>query len=336
MSTHPTFDPRPPSVYRAGKSMPEFDLPLTLLRVSLVAEQPIRLPAFAGSKLEGAFGRTLYQIACTRRDLETCAPCPLRSVCPYAALYAPALPGHLEVDSLESPPRPLVFETHLGQERLIAPGEAFEFGLRVVGRVAQHLPYLIAAVRQMGEAGIGLTRGRFRMTEVQSAHPYTGQTRLLGSGDSPVVRLEAITLNAADLPPLPQGDLTLRLETFTHVRSGGKAVETLHFGVLVRSLQRRVSNLEQLYGGGRSLGANFSELPLRARDVELVEQKTRHAVQARSGKGGQPVVMNGLVGSVTYRGDLEPFAKLLRFGELVGVGKWAHFGAGRYRIEGRA
>ncbi|MBF6595074.1 MAG: CRISPR system precrRNA processing endoribonuclease RAMP protein Cas6, partial [Thermaceae bacterium] len=35
---------------------------------------------------------------------------------------------------------------------------------------------------------------------------------------------------------------------------------------------------------------------------------------------------------VTYRGDLQPFATLLRFGELVGVGKWAHFGAGRYRI----
>lgn len=84
--------------------MLEFDLPICYLRVGLKAVQPIRLPAFAGSKLEGAFGRTLYQIACTRRDLKTCAPCPLRSVCPYAALYAPVLPGHFEVDSLEHPP----------------------------------------------------------------------------------------------------------------------------------------------------------------------------------------------------------------------------------------
>lgn len=316
--------------------MLEFDLPISQLRISLRATQPIRLPAFAGSKLEGAFGRTLYALACTRRDLEACAPCPLRAVCPYAALYAPALPAHLKVDSLESPPRPLVFETHLGKERPIAPGEAFEFGLRVVGRAAQHLPYMVAAIRQMGQQGIGLTRGRFELTEVHSVHPYTGETRLLGSGDSPVVRLEALTLNAADLPPLPQGDLTLCLETFTHLRSGGKAVESLQFPVLVRALQRRVSNLEQLYGGAKSLGANFAELPQLARGVELVEQQTRHAVQARSGKGGQPVVMNGLVGSVTYRGDLEPFTGLLRFGELVGVGKWAHFGAGRYRIGGGA
>ncbi|WP_297854420.1 CRISPR system precrRNA processing endoribonuclease RAMP protein Cas6 [Meiothermus sp.] len=312
--------------------MLEFDLPIGYLRVGLKAIQPIRLPAFAGSKLEGAFGRTLYQIACTRRDLQTCAPCPLRSVCPYAALYAPALPPHLEVDSLENPPRPLVFETHMGQEREIAPGEAFEFGLRIVGKAVQHLPYLVAAIQQMGENGIGLTRGRFELTEVRSVQPYTGETRLLASADSPVVRLEVIPLNAADLPSLPQGPLTLHLETLTHLKSGGKMVETLQFPVLVRALQRRVSNLEQIYGGGKSLGANFSELPLLARGVELVEQQTRHAVQARSGKGKHPVIMNGLVGRVTYSGDLRPFSTLLRFGELVGMGKWAHFGAGKYRI----
>lgn len=317
-------------------SMLQFDLPISLLRIGLKAIQSIRLPAFAGSKLEGAFGRTLYEIACTRRDLETCAPCPLRSICPYAALYAPALPEHLSVDSLENPPRPLVFETHLGQERQIAPGEPFEFGLRIVGKAVQHLPYMMAAIRQMGEHGIGLTRGRFHLTEVYSIHPYTLESRLLSSAESPVVHLETFTLNAADLPPVPDGDLTLHLQTFTHIKSGGKIVESLQFPVLVRALQRRVSNLEQIYGGGKSLGGNYSELPLLARHVEIVEQKTRFAIQARSGKGKQPVIMNGLIGHVTYRGDLRTFSTLLRFGELVGVGKWAHFGAGRYRIGGRA
>jgi len=312
--------------------MLEFDLPICYLRIGLKAVQPIRLPAFAGSKLEGAFGRTLYQIACTRRDLETCVSCPLHSVCPYAALYAPMLPGQLEVDSLENPPRPLVFETHLGQERSIMPGETFEFGLLIAGKAVQHLPYMVAAIRQMGENGIGLTRGRFGLTEVHSIHPYTSEARLLSSADSPLVRLEAFSLNSGDLPPLPEGPLTLHLETFTHIKSGGKAVESLQFPVLVRALQRRVSNLEQIYGGGKSLGGNFGELPQLARGIEIFEQKTRHAVQARSGKGKQPVMMNGLVGSVTYSGDLRPFTTLLRFGELVGVGKWAHFGAGRYRI----
>jgi hypothetical protein len=237
------------------------------------------------------------------------------------------------VDSLKQPPRPLIFAAGMARERVVQPQESFGFGLVVVGRALQHLPYIVAAIRQMGERGIGLGRGRFELTQVSSQNPYTGQSQSLASAASPVVAHRAFEINQADLPALPEGELTLRLETFTHIKSGGKVVEALQFPVLVRALQRRVSNLEQVYGGGKSIGGNFGELPLLARGVEIVGQRTRHAVQARRGKGGQqPVIMNGLVGSVTYSGELRPFATLLRFGELVGVGKWAHFGAGRYRI----
>lgn len=313
--------------------MIEFDLPISQLRVRLRALEPVRLPAFAGSKFEGAFGRALYAISCTRQDLEACQPCPLRSVCPYAALYAPMLPAQLSVDSLEHPPRPVVFQTFLGSERTIRPREDFDFSLYVLGRAIGHLPYIVAAVRQMGEKGLGSMRGRFELLEVHSTHPFRPEANLLSSGDSPVVALAAIKVNMTDLPAIPSGEtLTLHLETFTHLKSGGQTVEALQFPVVIRALQRRVSNLEQIYGGGKSLGANFSELPQLARSIEIVEQKTRHAVQARSGKGQQAVMMNGLVGSVTYTGDFRPFATLLRYGELVGVGKWAHFGAGRYRI----
>jgi hypothetical protein len=313
--------------------MQDFDLPIGQLQIDLRAVQPVRLPAFAGSKLEGAFGRTLYEISCTRRDLESCQPCPLRQICPYGSLYAPTLPAHLKVDSLKQPPRPLIFAAGMARERVVQPQESFGFGLVVVGRALQHLPYIVAAIRQMGERGIGLGRGRFDLTQVNSQNPYTGQSQSLASAASPVVAHRALEMNRADLPALPQGELTLRLETFTHIKSGGKVVEALQFPVLVRALQRRVSNLEQIYGGGKSTGGNFGELPRLARGVEMVEQRTRHAVQARRGKGGQqPVIMNGLVGSVTYSGELPPFATLLRFGELVGVGKWAHFGAGRYRM----
>jgi hypothetical protein len=313
-------------------AMRDFDLPIGQLQIDLRAIEPIRLPAFAGSKLEGAFGRTLYEISCTRRDLESCQPCPLRQICPYGTLYAPTLPADLKVDSLKQPPRPLIFVAEMARERVVQPHESFGFGLVVVGRALQHLPYIVAAIRQMGERGIGLGRGRFELIQVSSQNPYTGQSQSLASAASPVVAHQALQINQADLPALPESQLTLHLETFTHIKSGGKVVEALQFPVLVRALQRRVSNLEQIYGGARSQGANYSQLPLLARGVELIEQQTRHSHQARSGKGRDPIIMNGLVGRVTYRGDLQPFAILLRFGELVGVGRWAHFGAGRYRI----
>jgi hypothetical protein len=312
--------------------MPNFDLNIITLHITLRALEPIVLPPFAGSKWHGAFGQALYDIACTRRDLEKCRLCPLQSICPFAALYQPALPAHLEVDSLETPPSPLVFLTPLlGHEEHLRPSSEFGFGLRVIGKAALHLPYIIAAIERMGEYGVGKTGGRFELLNVVSVQPFTQQSRVLRSPDNPVLSLEPIVVGAADLPPIAN-TIGLYLETFMHLRSAGQAITQLHPQILIRSLQRRLSNLEQIYGAGSSLGANFGELPQLAREVAVLEQQTEFASQRRSGKGKQPVVMNGLVGRLVLRGELAPFAVLLRYGELIGVGKWAHFGAGRYSL----
>jgi len=42
--------------------------------------------------------------------------------------------------------------------------------------------------------------------------------------------------------------------------------------------------------------------------------------------------LGGIVGTVTYAGEVAPFMPLLRLGELVHVGKAAVFGNGRYEI----
>ncbi len=316
--------------------MIQFDLPITDLRITLKALEPIQLPAFAGSKLEGAFGHALYEIACTRKDLEACQPCPLRQICPFATLYMPSLPSHMNVASLESPPRPLVFHTEFQNERTIKTGSQLEFGLRVLGKAKQHLPYIIAAIQEMGREGIGNNRGRFELLEVQSIQPYTLETKTITTINNPVVQLEPIVISHEDFPQLPKNQITLHLETFMHLKTAGQVAEQLQFPILIRSLQRRLSNLEQIYGAGSSVGANFAELPQLARELHILEQNTEFVSQRRSGHGRQPVIMNGLIGSVTYKGDLEPFAQVLRYGELIGVGKWAHFGAGRYSIKEKA
>jgi CRISPR/Cas system endoribonuclease Cas6 (RAMP superfamily) len=44
--------------------------------------------------------------------------------------------------------------------------------------------------------------------------------------------------------------------------------------------------------------------------------------------------MGGLVGQVTYSGDLRDYLPLLALGELAHVGKGTVFGNGQYRIVG--
>ncbi|WP_415787430.1 CRISPR system precrRNA processing endoribonuclease RAMP protein Cas6 [Deinococcus saxicola] len=310
------------------------DLTFTVLNVSLRAVEGVELPPFPGSKLEGAFGRALYDLACTQPQRQTCQGCPLRAICPYGLTYAPSRPDTLAVASLATPPRPVVFRVAYGEDQRLAPGEVMTFGMAVIGQAVTQLPYLLAALREVGARGLGRTRGRLEMTEVCSVQPYNENQTALLQGAELGVNLSPILLGQADLPPVSDGHIRLNLRSPLHLKVDGQMTQHLHFPVLVRALQRRVSNLEQLYGGGQSAGADFSHLPLLARNVETVAQHTHTVSQRR--KGSQPeqkTNMEGLIGTVEYRGELSPFSALLRYGEQLGVGKWAHFGAGLYELE---
>ena len=311
---------------------PVFDLRVSRFDITLKASERIHLPAFPGSKLEGAFGRALYKLSCTRTDLDSCQPCGLRGICPYGCLYAPQLPEIMTVASLEHPPRPIVFGFGTGGERTLERDEQFTFSLTIAGSAVQHAPYIIAALRAMGEDGIGRTRGRFQIATVASSNPMTGQRQTLATHGDPVIRLEAIQgLSAVHFPSLPSA-ITLHFTSFVHLTTGGSMAQLIHFPVLIRALQRRISNLEQLYGAGRSFGADYSALVQLAREVRTTAFDMRPAQQLRQGKTRHPVTMHGLIGTISFEGDLEPFTALLRYGELLGVGKWAHFGAGQYSI----
>lgn len=316
------------------RSMVPLDLTFTVLSVSLRAVDALELPPFPGSKLEGAFGRALYDLACTQPQRQTCHGCPLHAICPYGLAYAPTRPGALAVASLATPPRPVVFRVAYGENQRLEPGEILTFGLVVIGHASSQLPYLLAALREVGMRGLGRTRGRLEMTAVRSVQPYTGEQTVLLQGTELGVNLFPIVLGQADLPAVAGTRIRLNLRSPLHIKVGGQMAQQLHFPVLIRALQRRVSNLEQLYGSGHSAGADFSGLPLLAREVKTVMQDTRLVSQLRKGsRPEQKANMEGLVGTVEYWGDFSPFATLLRYGEQLGVGKWAHFGAGLYALE---
>jgi hypothetical protein len=78
-------------------------------------------------------------------------------------------------------------------------------------------------------------------------------------------------------------------------------------------------NLRELIAAAESVQAKDSTL--RWRDWQ--RYSTRQKVQMKLG---------GLVGTVTYEGDLCPFLPFLRAGELTHVGKATSFGLGKYSL----
>ncbi|MCL6450887.1 MAG: CRISPR system precrRNA processing endoribonuclease RAMP protein Cas6 [Acetobacteraceae bacterium] len=111
-------------------------------------------------------------------------------------------------------------------------------------------------------------------------------------------------------------------------------VERPLFHVLLRNILRRVSALLYFHHGQR-LDLDFRGLLERAQAVELAEDHTRWEDWERySTRQGSRMKLGGIVGSATYRGELEEFVPYLVAGSYLHVGKGATFGLGRYRLVG--
>ena len=106
------------------------------------------------------------------------------------------------------------------------------------------------------------------------------------------------------------------------------------FHVLVRRLLDRVSSLAYFHCGER-WETDFPGWIERAAAVRIAEARTRwRDWSRRSGRQNRRIQMGGLVGPVTYEGDLAPYRPLLALGSLIHVGKGAVMGNGRMAVRG--
>lgn len=71
-----------------------------------------------------------------------------------------------------------------GSGRLrLRPGDEITFGLTLMGRAIEYLPYVVFAVSEMARNGLGFDRARFQLTQVHLIDKQDAR-RLIYSGDS--------------------------------------------------------------------------------------------------------------------------------------------------------
>jgi|GEM_PF-2085785 len=138
------------------------------LRVEVAATRRIELPAYLGSTLRGAFGMALRRSACALRRQE-CRTCLLRTSCIYSYTFeTPAPEGPEQHRRYATAPHPFVLNLETGSSGIQEAGTIFSFGITLVGRACDFLPYFVYAFQRMGEVGIGKGRGTFELLQVHN------------------------------------------------------------------------------------------------------------------------------------------------------------------------
>ncbi|HEY3230251.1 MAG TPA: CRISPR system precrRNA processing endoribonuclease RAMP protein Cas6, partial [Roseiflexaceae bacterium] len=240
-------------------------------------------------------------------------------------------------------PRPYAIQPPADGPRRYDPGAVFSFGLGLFGSAAQLFPYVVMAAQALGENGIGRPlpelghrRGRARVEQIAAIQPLKGARQVLYQAGSYAVQAPGLPVTAVDVAAhaaaLPPDRLTLRFLTPLRLVDDQHLVKRLALRPLVQRLMRRLDDLCIAYGDG-PLGLDFGALLDQAARVETVDDRTRWVdVVSYSARRNQRTPIGGLVGSVTFEGDMTMLRELLVWGSLVHVGRNAVKGAGWYQI----
>ncbi len=327
------------------------------LRFVCEVETPLRLPTHKGSALRGAWAEALMSRACPQPWVCRGGGCAMPHGCPIAALVGPANEGNSRGKDV---PRPYVFEPPIDSRTEYEPGDTLEWRLVLFGKAVEWFPYIVMAVRLMGERGLGassaLGKGKFRLREVWASNPLTGvQQCLFSPGERSVqtpglpIKHEQVRLAASRLPTVR---ITLRFKTPLRLsqdhRETAGARKLTHdlppFHTLAQRLDGRLRDLVTHYAAPQAVNATNGAGSVAAEEWPRLDVGTAKQVVAEGGvewldferyssRQERRMPMGGLRGRVTYIGELEPFLPLLVWGRFTHVGKYAVMGNGGYEIE---
>jgi CRISPR/Cas system endoribonuclease Cas6 (RAMP superfamily) len=317
-----------------------------VFRFTIAPLQPLAVPAInKGNMLRGGFGHAFRRLCCVPQCRDTRA-CPLATSCPYKTVFEPSPPpGGDRLSKNQDVPRPFVFRAPQTQQTRFEKGDGFEFGLVLIGRALDFLPYFVLSFRELAAEGLGLNRAKCALERVEEigvssngGKPklvYTVEDQLLratgSTGADGWIKTRLRQFSRANGNTSGQR-VTVRFLTPTFLRVDGEVVRCPEFHHLFKRLRDRINALCTFFGDG-PLDIDFRGLGERAKNVRTASAQVDWVERFRtSSKTHQRHELSGLVGEASYEGELTEFLPWLALGELVHVGRHAAWGHGWYEV----
>jgi hypothetical protein len=133
---------------------------------SLEAKDTILLPSYKGSTLRGGFGNAFRRVVCALKKND-CLDCLLKEKCVYSYVFETPPPRDTKImRKYKSAPHPFIIEPPPEKRHAYTQGERITFGLTLIGKAIDYLPYFIYTFDELGKVGLGKGRGKYFLDRV--------------------------------------------------------------------------------------------------------------------------------------------------------------------------
>lgn len=306
------------------------------LQFTVQPTESIVLSAQPGTELRGA----LYQVLSTNFCSEPRGPqTPGHTErCPVCWLLAAE--DH-QSERGQDVPRPLTVEPPYKQH-MFHPGDSLSFGYTLIGQAQALLPFVARAVQKMGQVGVGLGRGRFKLAQISEYSPLQAEARLLLESP-PVIKNPRLQITPTAIETVAQqytGAAYLEFITPLRLTRQKQLVKQLDPLTFMQRLLERVQSLAMRYAVSpihptrEQWREHCLQLLQHAAEIEVVHDNTTW-MEAWSGSRRQQryLPLGGMVGTVQWHNIDPALIPWLLWGQSLHVGKNAVKGNGWYQVK---
>ena len=179
--------------------------------------------------------------------------------------------------------------------------------------------------------GLGYKQGKYKIVSIDRA--ITGETT--ANSRHPVTAKDIIKNRTQSLPT---NQLSFLFPSRLRLKHRNKIYhEAPPFQLIFERLAGRIKTLERAYGSRNSVHSTqltndqYEILLSQAKAITTLQHNMKWTNWDRfSGRQKEWMKFSGLLGDITYQGDMTPFLPYLALGEWVHIGGKTSFGLGKY------
>jgi len=254
---------------------------------------------FIGSMIRGAMGYALKKITCINPSYQ-CEGCFAQTSCLYYKFYE-------KKNTLHN----YRFDIDLGSRK-------FDFTLYLFNEATQSLPYVLSAL-QITLSQNGLTKNNYKFNDLTIS---VNGKEVFDGKEFKSLDILPKALKVDSFCP----NIKIKLPTPLRIKKHNKFLrDDVELEDLLRSIHQREQEL--VYG---KKVFKLDHKPSYFSSIKALQYKS---LTRKSNRQRQTMKMDGIVGELAVMGIDEESYRLLKLGEIIGVGKQTVMGLGRIEIE---
>ncbi|MEW6609846.1 MAG: CRISPR system precrRNA processing endoribonuclease RAMP protein Cas6 [bacterium] len=275
------------------------------------------------------------RIVCVHKKAQDCVNCILVHKCVYAYIFDTTPPiDSSKLRKYKDIPRPFIIEPPIVSNEQYIANEGFDFNLILIGKACDYLPYFIFTFKELGDIGIGKGRGKYELTDVvaikgaQKEGIYSNTGGILRNIDLRITMDDILK----EVNSLPDNELTIEFITPCRMKYNARLCNSPEFHILIQNLLARISSLVYFHCN-EEINFDFKGLIEEAKQVRIKERHIGwYDWERYSARQDTRMKLGGIIGQVTYAGNLTNFLPFIALGRYLHIGKGTTFGLGKYEI----